>query len=600
MTSFASQLPWLPLAKAAEKVSELTGKHHSEADILRAALAGHLTLSVQLVSPVFARQGHFQKLFQDAPHGISANVSPLCAGNGVGREKRVLPEFLGIGDVAFAYSSDQGEYVQGLLDLLLIRNGKAHVQNLERRLQGECEGYLLPSGGIYLKGPTGIFWELQEQLDNDSTLSDDHEIEYTPAERSREDWRIVVRPSELERLLSFHEKPIAPVAAPPTTARTENHLSEGKKTMPKRAADYEAYLHDFRDGAVWLLKEDALCLGAGYLPVYDDKKLAPKLLAPNEQAELNLPTLLGAFNDTRDWLKITRPMTFERDGYRYVEARGFLDWLSRYIDQTQAKEFTFPGELADAIKRARVMAAASAPAADEEFVSLTRALDGWFDKDWECLPPALRQQIEQKTTVLQFLWKTISPEQRLDCARQWDYRHDPATEPERQRLFQFYAELNDKLQEARDKLAEWESVAAPDAGDLEKKESHIEKWRREVARLELLENSAQATTCDDTSRLGDGMESAGVGVDYKSLLGEMEKAVIGPEKLCRAFGCGENSFSAVTRRVKAYNDRYPDAPIQFGRIGQSPILYWHEIYKIIGAVGGCSGKRTRKKTSKKT
>ena len=108
----------------------------------------------------------------------------------------------------------------------------------------------------------------------------------------------------------------------------------------------------------------------------------------------------------------------------------------------------------------------------------------------------------------------------------------------------------------------------------------------------------QETNC--VVGLGDGMESAGVGVDYKSLLGEMEKAVIGPEKLCRAFGCGENSFSAVTRRVKAYNDRYPDAPIQFGRIGQSPILYWHEIYKIIGAVGGCSGKRTRKKTSKKT
>ena len=396
-----------------------------------------------------------------------------------------------------------------------------------------------------------------------------------------------------------HDKTPPPVAAPPTTARAENHLSEGKETMPKRATDYESYLR-FMDGAVWLLKEDALRLGAGYLPAYDDKKRAPKLLAPNEQAELNRLTLLGAFNDTRDWLKITRPMTFERDGYRYVEARGFLDWLSQYICQTQAKEFTFPGELADAIKRAMVMAAASAPAADEEFVSLTRALDGWFDKDWECLPPALRQQIEQKTTVLQFLWKTISPEQRLDCARQWDYRHDPATEPERQRLFQFYAELNDKLQEARDKLAEWESVAAPDAGDLEKKESHIEKWRREVARLELLENSAQATTCDDTSRLGDGMESAGVGVDYKSLLGEMEKAVIGPEKLCRAFGCGENSFSAVTRRVKKYNDRYPDAPIQFGRIGQSPILYWHEIYKIIGAVGGCSGKRTRKKTSKKT
>lgn len=100
------------------------------------------------------------------------------------------------------------------------------------------------------------------------------------------------------------------------------------------------------DGAVWLLKEDALRLGAGFLPVYNDRTMAHELLAPNEQAELNLRTLFGAFNDTRDWLKITRPMTFERDGYRYVEARGFLDWLSQYICQTQAKEFTFPGELA--------------------------------------------------------------------------------------------------------------------------------------------------------------------------------------------------------------------------------------------------------------
>ena len=221
MTSFASQLPWLPLAKAAEKVSELTGKHHSKADILDAALAGQLSLSVHLISPVFARSGHFQDYGEDAPHGISTSVSLLCAENGISSEKSALLELLGIKDGIFAYSSDEGEYVQGLLDLVLIGNGKAHLQNLERKFRGECGGYFLPSGGIYLKGPTGIFWELQEQLDNGATRSDDHEIEHTPAERFREDWRIVVRPSELERLLSFHEKPLAPtppVDAPPTTA----------------------------------------------------------------------------------------------------------------------------------------------------------------------------------------------------------------------------------------------------------------------------------------------------------------------------------------------------------------------------------------------
>lgn len=221
MTSFASQLPWLPLAKAAEKVSELTGKHHSKADILDAALAGQFSLSVHLISPVFARSGHFQDYAEDAPHGISTSVSLLCAENGISSEKSALLELLGIKDGIFAYSSDEGEYVQGLLDLVLIGNGKAHLQNLERKFRGECGGYFLPSGGIYLKGPTGIFWELQEQLDNSATRSDDHEIEHTPAERFREDWRIVVRPSELEGLLSFHEKPIAtapPVDVTPTTA----------------------------------------------------------------------------------------------------------------------------------------------------------------------------------------------------------------------------------------------------------------------------------------------------------------------------------------------------------------------------------------------
>ena len=289
MTSFASQLPWLPLAKAAEKVSELTGKHHSEADIHRAALAGHLTLSVQLISPVFARPGHFQKYAKDAPHGISANVSLLCAGNGVGREKSVLPEFLGIGDVAFAYSSDEGEYVQGLLDLLLIRNGKAHVQNLERRLQGECGGYFLPSGGIYLKGPTGIFWELQEQLDNGATRSDDHEIEYTPAERFREDWRIVVRPSELEGLLSFHEKPLAPtppVDVKPTTAppAAEHQAAEQQPALRRDEKVYrgqneitEAYNRLAKTNIKWpgVRKKRQEGLAIGYNP--NDLKKVPTL-----------------------------------------------------------------------------------------------------------------------------------------------------------------------------------------------------------------------------------------------------------------------------------------------------------------------------------
>ena len=289
MTSFASQLPWLPLAKAAEKVSELTGKHHSKADILDAALAGQLSLSVHLISPVFARSGHFQDYAEDAPHGISTSVSLLCAENGISSEKSALLELLGIKDGIFAYSSDEGEYVQGLLDLVLIGNGKAHLQNLERKFRGECGGYFLPSGGIYLKGPTGIFWELQEQLDNSVSRSDDHEIEHTPAERFREDWRIVVRPSELEGLLSFHEKPIAtapPVDVTPTTAppAAEHQAADKQLALRRDEKVYrgqneitEAYNRLAKTNIKWpgVRKKRQEGLAIGYNP--NDLKKVPTL-----------------------------------------------------------------------------------------------------------------------------------------------------------------------------------------------------------------------------------------------------------------------------------------------------------------------------------
>ena len=375
--------------------------------------------------------------------------------------------------------------------------------------------------------------------------------------------------------------------------------------MSERELDFERYLRDFGNGSIWLLKEEAIRLGAGYLPVHDDKTMTNKLWAPNEQAELNLRTLL-AINDDR--LTIERPRaryaegagTFDGDGFTYVEAVGFLNWLGQYITQTQAKEIaiTFPSELARAVKKAKARAQAAHPSANSEtFDSLTIALDGQFDKPLEELPEALRQRVVRE--FFKVRWNKLAPEQRRCHAQTLDNRNNPDKKPEQQRLFQFYAELYGKLQVARDKLAKWESVATPEASDLEKQEAHVEKWRREIARLELLENSAQATTCDDTARLGDGMESAGADVGHELPPGANDM-VVGPAKLCRAFGLGENSFSAVTRRVKAYNDRYPDTPIQFGRIGQSPSLRSREIWKIIEKTGSSSGKRTRKKTSKKT
>jgi len=145
--------------------------------------------------------------------------------------------------------------------------------------------------------------------------------------------------------------------------------------------DYEPFLRVAEDGRIWCLLEDALRIGAGFLPVHDDQQTtAVKLQAPNDSALVNEKSLIDAFSDNP--LTIKGPIAFERDGLRYVDAEGFVDWLSQFITRTQAKTIAFPNELASAVSKAKAKAAASQPpVADQEFESLTLALEGCFDKN---------------------------------------------------------------------------------------------------------------------------------------------------------------------------------------------------------------------------
>ena len=113
--------------------------------------------------------------------------------------------------------------------------------------------------------------------------------------------------------------------------------------------DYESLLRVTEGGHIWWLLEDALRLGAGFIPVReDDNGATVKLQAPDDDARTNEKTLIDAFDDTR--LSIELPMTVERDGVRSVDAADFLAWLSQYITQTQAK-IAFPNELTIAVRR---------------------------------------------------------------------------------------------------------------------------------------------------------------------------------------------------------------------------------------------------------
>lgn len=240
--------------------------------------------------------------------------------------------------------------------------------------------------------------------------------------------------------------------------------------------DFGPYLDVADNGYIWWLLKDAIRLGAGYRPFVDDHAvLETDLRAPNKRALANERTLIGAFGDIR--LKITKPMTFERDGFRYVDAAGFLTWLSQYICRTQAK-IEFPDELVTAVQIALAKAEAERPPSPpKKFESLTLALEEHFDKPLDALPDELRRRAEQEFLVP---WDALAPVQRRAVALQLDYQSDPATREERQFWWDFYI----RKDATEKRIAEWEVASAPTASDLALKEARLKELRQELAGME--------------------------------------------------------------------------------------------------------------------
>ena len=216
------------------------------------------------------------------------------------------------------------------------------------------------------------------------------------------------------------------------------------------STDYESFLRVMEDGRIWWLRQDAIRLGAGFLPLCDDNlTLNTELRPPNRRALANERTLIGALGDGR--LTILQPTKLERDGCCYVDAAEFLKWLSQYICLKQSK-IEFPTEL---VRRVRIALARAAierpPQVPKVFESLTLALEDWFDKNLNELPVSLRQRVEKEFFPMP--WDTLTPEQkqqlalmtaedqrkvalaaaqgRRSVALQCDARNDPSLEDQR-------------------------------------------------------------------------------------------------------------------------------------------------------------------------
>lgn len=220
------------------------------------------------------------------------------------------------------------------------------------------------------------------------------------------------------------------------------------------------------------------------MPVHDDHQaLNTKLQAPNNRVLANERNLIGALGDGR--LALELPLSLERDGFKYVEAEGFLSWLSQYIALTEA-EIPFPDELMAQVKKSKAEAAASQlQASDQEIKSLTQALEDCFENNLDELPEPLRKRVEEE--FFPHLWDPLSPQQRKYGALQLDYLNDPATQQDRTYWWKFFV----RRDELKNQITEWEAAETPTASDLAVKETRLKELRQELELMEVLQRQGR-------------------------------------------------------------------------------------------------------------
>jgi hypothetical protein len=112
------------------------------------------------------------------------------------------------------------------------------------------------------------------------------------------------------------------------------------------------------------------------------------------------------------------------------------------------------------------------------FDSLTLALEDWFDTRLADLPDALRQRVLQEFSPMP--WDKLSADQRRSVALQLDYQHDPATEKDRQKWWDFF----ERMAGVKTQIAQWDAVATPTASELAQKEKRLAELRQELARMD--------------------------------------------------------------------------------------------------------------------
>jgi hypothetical protein len=175
--------PWFSLDEVAQYLTTLDGNNVSVADVIRFALDEHLKLSLRLITPAKARPG-FRLPTEEESLAFMAEVAEVPH-EVVGKELRggeciTLPAPVS-GEVASAFALDEGEdddcgqeiglivenYVvslEGIVDLLLLSDGRQVVEDMYQALIGLPPAYRQFDKGVYFEGQGRAVYQLQEHF----------------------------------------------------------------------------------------------------------------------------------------------------------------------------------------------------------------------------------------------------------------------------------------------------------------------------------------------------------------------------------------------------------------------------------------------------
>jgi len=113
-----------------------------------------------------------------------------------------------------------------------------------------------------------------------------------------------------------------------------------------------------------------------------------------------------------------------------------------------------------------------------EFVPLAPAIVSYAEGEFSALPAELQALWNERIILIK--WEQISPKQRIELAKQQDYEHNPATEPEREAIWSLVVKRDD-IQRQIDNL---ERVRAQTVTEVIAKENRLKSLRATLAALD--------------------------------------------------------------------------------------------------------------------